>query len=492
MEKFGFGRDVSRHLVLEREGRLVMTFAPEGGASFMPSAGQGGGGLEIYLVCDGQPVDYEYSATQSLIELKTARGVMRITLDAGADALRFEGEGVALRLDAKTAVMGTTSLATAQGVELSVGGGRYFFAPICGTISFDDTWLLSQFHSVTPVVDLAPEGGRFELAAYSLAADAAPPGLTKTPAQCAAESDASFAAFRETLAPLPEEWSDVHERIAYLLWRNRRRLPDGGTVVVGNKSQSPDTDARLQAIASLAFRDADDAIDLILALPASAPPIQAIAILRLLDEGLLAKASRKTIYRLYNALDASTRWWFENRSAAGRVFYAYRYETGIASPAVFGAGEPAWSPDLAAYIILACQALSRLADLVLDGGETARWHEAYERRLHLFTGNLWDGAAFTGVNAYTGARSKSDPLLSFMPLVLGGRLPSDVVDALASSIDAPSLRSAMGMLAVAGLKKAGKTELAERLVREALEDARVNGVECPFYGAALLYSFGGY
>ncbi|MDR2615376.1 MAG: hypothetical protein LBC28_02235 [Oscillospiraceae bacterium] len=488
MKNFGFGHRDSRHLISERDGALVMTFAPEGGASFMPSAGQGGGGLEICLIYDGQPESYEYSATQSLIEMKAKHGSARIALDAGASALRFEGEGVALRLDAKTASMGVTSLNTGSGVELAIGGGKYIFAPIRGSVKFDDTWLLAQFHSVTPVLDLEPEGGKFELAAYELAADAQPPELTKTLAQCAAESETEFKAFCDGLVRLPAQWDDVFMNIAYLLWFNRKKLPDGKTVIVGNKAQSPDTDARLQTIASLVFTDADTALEMILALPPAEPPVQAIAVLRLLDAGLFARASRETVYDFFNALNASARWWYENRSSHdGRTpFYAYRYETGIASPEVFKAGEPVVSPDLGAYCVLMSEALSRLADLVLDGGETAKWRERSGEQLRALISDTWNGEAFTGVALYTGERSERDPLLSYMPLVLGRRLPVGIVDKLAEDIDGQALRSAMGMLAVAGLRDAGKDELAERLAREALEDARSGGVECPFYGAALL------
>ncbi|MDR1299523.1 MAG: hypothetical protein LBJ84_04655, partial [Oscillospiraceae bacterium] len=220
MKKFGFGYTGARHVVIERDGKLVMTFAPEGAASFMPSVGGAGGGLEIALVRDGQPVDYTYTATQSLIELTAAGGgSVRIAYDSAANALRFEGEGAALRLDAKGASMGVTSLNTGHGTELSMGGGKYLFTAPRGTISFDDTWLLGQFHSVTPVLDIAPEGGAFELVAYDLAADAPAPDITKTFAQCAETSEADFKAFCGRLVPLPEQYGDVRDSIAYLLWQ---------------------------------------------------------------------------------------------------------------------------------------------------------------------------------------------------------------------------------------------------------------------------------
>ncbi|MDR1217464.1 MAG: hypothetical protein LBJ99_02635, partial [Oscillospiraceae bacterium] len=308
-------------------------------------------------------------------------------------------------------------------------------------------------------------------------------------AQCAETSEADFKAFCGRLVPLPEQYGDVRDSIAYLLWQNRRLLPDGGAAIVGNRALSPDTDARLQAIASLAFTDPDEAVGLILALAPAEPPIQAIAVLRLLDGGLLARASRETVYRLFNALNASARRWLEGRSTADgrRIFYAYRYETGIERPGTFGADDgPISSPDLYAYFALTCEALSRLADLVLDGGEVNKWRERSQSYLALLTSELWDGEKFVGINAYTGEKTGGDPLLSFMPLVLGGRLPAGIVDKLAADIDGKALRSAMGTLAIIGLYDAGRGELAARLAAEALEDARANGVECPFYGAALL------
>jgi hypothetical protein len=492
MRDFGFGHRDSRHIIVESEGKLRLGFASEGALSFMPSAGGGAGQLEISLMYGGNSAQYTYTATESVIELSCEHGSAKIAIEPGTGAVRFAGKGVALRLDAKSAPQFATSLNTERGVELSIGGGRYLFAPLKGKVTFDDTWILAQFHSVTPVLDLEPENGEFELAAYDLPADTEPVKITKTLEEVAADSAGDFKAFREGLADLPPEWEVARDNIAYLMWLGHRTNAQGAKVIVGNKLNSPDTEAWLQAVVSLPFKDADAAVDFILALPPATPPIQAIAVLRLLEGGMLDKAPRSMVYKLYNAINDSVRWWINNRysQSLGLFFYAYRYETGTPNPTVFKVGEPVASPDINAYIILAYEVLSKLAALVLDSGETVKWSSRIAPLLSSLLSELWDGETFVAVNVHTGAKSEPHPVLSYMPLVLGARLPGYIVSKLAGGsrpIDAQAVKGALGTLAVMGLRDAGFGEdWARDLTIESLKTAADGGLVCPYYGAAVL------
>jgi hypothetical protein len=110
------------------------------------------------------------------------------------------------------------------------------------------------------------------------------------------------------------------------------------------------------SIASMAFKDAGRAVDMLLAYPPDLPPVAGVAAARLLADGLL-NDSRGEIYRIYEALDAVARNCIDERMTErdGLCFYAYRFESGASkSPAFFGVGEPVLAPDLNTYLILVC------------------------------------------------------------------------------------------------------------------------------------------
>ena len=170
----------------------------------------------------------------------------------------------------------------------------------------------------------------------------------------------------------------------------------------------------------------------------------------------------------------------------GLSYYAYRFESGVASPEFFKAGEPVLAPDLNTYLIIASEVIGRLARLEYDDGIAQKW-EKHARELTIrLIAELWNGEDFVGKNAYTEKLSPPDAKLSLVPILLGGKLPQEIIKKLASKIDSATFTGAPMLLLLGGLYDAGETEKATALVTEQLEKARQNGIDCPFYGAELL------
>lgn len=481
MKTLGFGHRASRHMVLEQNGKLWITVSAEGASFFLDSASAAVGLLEIDLIDGGESVPYTYEAAVGSIGLKSAKGSAKIVIDTAANALRITGEGVSLRLDAKTAPGMATSINTPRGTELTIGSGRYLFQSRTGKISFDDTWLLTQFHSVTPVLNLAADGGKFDLVAYDVPADTEPLPVTKTPEECAAENEADFLEFCGTLVPVTAEWDDIRGVVAYRLWLGSRALSNGEPGIVNNKLVSSETDAWRQSLTSFAFADADKAVPLILNLPIEYPFVQGSAVLRLLESGLLKKTSRATVYQLYDALRAKVLWLQENRTLGGVFYYAYRFETGLPAPKIFAVGEPVASPDLYAYLITACEALAQLTDLTYNDGEASRWRTRAKELAHDLVSELWVDNTFVAKNLYTGETTPADALLANMTLTIGKLLPVHIAAPLGDGDFA-----GFGILAAFGLLRAGSTDKARKITEKLLKSARENGVTDTAYGAALL------
>ena len=489
MSKFGFGHRSAKHIIIDHEGELWLAMAPVaiGGFLAMGMAGTPGV-LRIEPLENGEAAPFNYTATESILKLETKNGAKaEFTIDKNTQAIRIKGN-CAFRLNGVVAGMRGSTLNAPEGVTISSGGARYFITAPKGSISFDDSYILGEFRNVTPVLEVEPESGEFELCVYDLPADTEAPAITKTLEECAAENAAEFSAFVESLVDVPAEWADVKEKIAYPLWLCHRFMTSEYEVVVGNKYNDKNTDARLMSIASMAFKDARRAVDMILAYPADMPPVAAVAALRLLDENML-NDSRGEIYRVYQTLEAIARKCMTARTTDqdGLSYYAYRFESGCkTAPAFFDAGEPVLAPDLNAYLVLVSEVIGRLAKMEYDTGIGVKWEARAKELLVKLVAELWDGENFIGKNAYSGEVSGPDDFLSLIPIILGKRLPEEIRAKLAAKIDAGACGSAVGFLLAGGLYDAGEEAAAADIARKALGTVRSDGIECPFYGASLL------
>ncbi|MCL2227896.1 MAG: hypothetical protein FWB97_09790 [Oscillospiraceae bacterium] len=483
MAKFGFGHRASKHIIVEQEGKLWLAFASEGAGMFMMSTGSEASGLlEIDTLIDGKTIPYTYTATPSLVELTTEKGKVRIAIDAHADALRIESDGISLRFDSKVAPSGVTTQNMAKGAKISMGGGHFFFAARTGSISFDDSWLRDKFHSVQPIVDVAPAKGKIDLVVYDLPADTEPPEIVKALDSCAKENEEDFSQFVGTLAATPKKWDELREKIAYLLWLSHRKKPGGAEVVLENKLKSPDIEPYLLTLASMAFTDVSKAAELIAAYPAKAGlPIQGFAVLRLFEKGMFKNVSRSTVYKLYDLLRAQVAWWSTHRRVDGLYFYAYRHEAQTDTSMLFKSGSPVASPDINAYMAITCKALSKLSEHVLNRPDAAKWNERAETEADKFVAK----SGLLGMNIYTYEHCQADKLISVIPLILGGLLPPEISAKLAAKVEDDVLSDPLGMLAVLGLCACGHKDAAERIVNAELNKAQ-DAADCPIDGAILL------
>jgi len=489
MSTFGFGHRGARHIVIESEGELWLAAGPGVGGFVIPGVGAGlPGALRFEAIEGSDRAKYTYEVNETLLTAKTDKGAeYKITVDAVPQALRIKGTG-ALRLNAVEGANFTSTSVTEAGIKITIGTITYFVVVLKGTFTFDDTWILNQFHSVTPVLDVQPVGGEFEIAMYDQQADTDIPELSGTFEEVASKNAEEFKAFLSEIVDIPSEWDDVKEKIAYPLWLCHRVL-DGTEVVIENKLKSIDKDQALMSIASLAFKCPKKAVNMMLAVEPSSPLTAAIAAKRLIDENLLNDV-RGEIFRVYAALDEAVNFAIKERTVSkdGLSFYAYRYESRKRSspPAYFSVGEPVLAPDLNAYLTLADDVIGKLAVLELSVGEGKKRAQRSKDRLQRLLFELWNGEDFIGKNAYTGETSAPDDELSLVPIILGKLLPDSVITKLSEKIGIGNTTSAFGLLLVSGLYDAGVTDKAKELTTAALENARREGISCPYYGASLL------
>ena len=314
-----FARRETTILLILRDASLYLGLRPVGPIlPFEQMFGNAGiAGIMRLSVVDGEnelPVTIRAGAF--VTELITDAGIVRLTFDKDANALRVEGNVPLLRLSGETA-RGSGSLRLPDGAE-TTRGGRLIYKVSRGSFTFDDTWIQASYSNVPPCFDVIPDNGLFELVIYELPPDIEPPALTKTFEKCAEDNETEFQAFKKTLIQM-DDYS------AYTLW-----------------IASPMTGSVELAEESYLFSDPLSAAERVLASAevgkTSVVPKFASATLRLIDENMINGLPHDIIERLKSALQESFTWWKKYRfdSTKGLYFYAYRSETGEDNPLWFG------------------------------------------------------------------------------------------------------------------------------------------------------------
>jgi glycogen debranching enzyme len=158
------------------------------------------------------------------------------------------------------------------------------------------------------------------------------------------------------------------------------------------------------------------------------PPVHGWAILRLIDR-VGEAAALPHLARLYDPLRRLTEWWFAYRDHDGNGVCQYHHgnDSGWDNGTSFDIGCPNESPDLATWLVLQCDALARMAELLeRPAPEAAHWRAEGERRLSaLLANNVRDGR-FVARLGGTDTLSSSGSLLLRFPLLLGKRLPPEI------------------------------------------------------------------
>lgn len=165
------------------------------------------------------------------------------------------------------------------------------------------------------------------------------------------------------------------------------------------------------------------------------PPIHGWILSRMLD--ITGGISEERMRDAYRKLAQWTKWWFTFRvpDADGLPTYWHGNDSGWDNGSVFDVGFPVKSPDLAAFLIVQMDLLAKFAqrfDLLED---VELWRQNAERLLKALLSTLWDGARFQCRHAPSGrVNEQSDSVFGCLPIILGTRLPIEVLDSLEQEI----------------------------------------------------------
>jgi glycogen debranching enzyme len=220
----------------------------------------------------------------------------------------------------------------------------------------------------------------------------------------------------------------------------------------------------------------------------SKPPVHGLALGKVMDR-LPAPPSGDTLETLWSSLSQQVDWWMTHRCRAGNRLphYLHGNDSGWDNSTMFAAGVPLVAPDLSALLIVQMDVLAKIAGGLGRVDASALWTSRADALLAALIDELWRNDHFIARLSDDGSVVESSSLIPWMPIILGARLPREILKALKRGIethltdwglatervDSPLYRedgywqgpiwAPSTYIAVAGLDSAGYPKLADEI-----------------------------
>ena len=156
------------------------------------------------------------------------------------------------------------------------------------------------------------------------------------------------------------------------------------------------------------------------------PPVYGIAIDNLTETGIM---NRQRLEEVYQPMVKLTNFWLNYRDddKDGLPQYHHGNDSGWDNGTVFDIGYPVEGPDLASFLVLQMDALSNLAQKLGKTNEAQKWTKKADNLAANIVKTFWKDNKFVYLHYPDGAYNKEgNSLLSYIPMLLGDRLPADL------------------------------------------------------------------
>jgi glycogen debranching enzyme len=161
------------------------------------------------------------------------------------------------------------------------------------------------------------------------------------------------------------------------------------------------------------------------------PPVHGAALLWLIKNTDFRSIPKESKEWVYERLAKWTNFWTQTHDVDGDgvVEFAGLLETGWEDAPYFNVGFPCASPDLNALVVLQMDALAILGgEIGKPQSETDAWSAASKKLTAQIVEKFWNGTEWFAFNAKTGVKSATHTISLYFALLLGERLPKDVVE----------------------------------------------------------------
>ncbi|QGQ97384.1 hypothetical protein EHS13_22110 [Paenibacillus psychroresistens] len=164
------------------------------------------------------------------------------------------------------------------------------------------------------------------------------------------------------------------------------------------------------------------------------PPIHGWTLRKMLE-----KTDAITITQLelfYPKLTAWTEWWFNYRDYDGNGIPQYNHgnDSGWDNSTVFGRAGAVECPDLSAFLVIQLDVLAELAARIGRVEEALAWQQRSDKLLQLMLDYFWNGEKFIAKRSGTDEVIDTDSLLHWIPVILGSKLPKDILQRIVDEL----------------------------------------------------------
>ncbi|MGF1632802.1 MAG: amylo-alpha-1,6-glucosidase [Phycisphaerae bacterium] len=159
------------------------------------------------------------------------------------------------------------------------------------------------------------------------------------------------------------------------------------------------------------------------------PPVQGLILRDLLDTAGI-DACRHRLGELYEPMGRWTDWWYRFRDddADGMCQYHHGNDSGWDNATLFDQGMPTEGVDLAAYLVIQCEQLGRLATILNKPDQAAAWQARADRQLATLLEHGVHEGQFVSVRSGDHHHEPTMSLMPYLPILLGKRLPKPLLE----------------------------------------------------------------
>ncbi|MCU0771143.1 MAG: hypothetical protein MUE94_05130 [Verrucomicrobia bacterium] len=457
--------------------------------------------FRVELVRNGKVIPAREIASPEKLRLEGGGGVAEICFQ-DAKTVRLRGQGVGLRLSAKTSSYDYAMPAAERWmINHFTARIQLMISALQGGVKVDAPWHAEKAESIT----VETCGDAWEVAIEEFRATWKPQTYARNFDDCALAVQTEFARWRGNAPELASYvlWTSIvaaeghYRRPAMLMSKNwmvnvwswdhcfnamalARRQPDlaWDQLMVIFDHQHPS--GMLPDVVN----------DSALVWNFTKPPIHGWALRWMMNHSQAVTPAR--LKEIYPRLARWTDWWLKYRDDDGDGLPQYNHgnDSGWDNATAFAQGMPVEGPDLAAFLIVQMDTLAEVAQKLGKRADAPKWSRRADELLEKLLAHSWTGETFVAKRSGSHeVYSTAQCLLTFLPLVLGKRLPAEIRKKLVAGVkrhltthglatehpQSPHyvpdgywrgpIWSPPTMLLVDGLRSAGETKLADTIAR---------------------------
>jgi len=421
-------------------------------------------------VTDGSaPIPFTEEASPALLRLVTPKGTVEICI-ADPKVIRVRGKGVGLRLTRQPMptregwVYDTVTQAGENCWSVNIRGAfrQYMLTSLRGKLAVDAPWegLANRYVQI----DFAPDAeNEFECAIEEYRSSWEPRTYAEPFDACVQAVESQFAQWEAEQVFMPDDLTEARRNAAYVNWscvvapagllhRPAMYMSKNWMDNIWSWDHCFNALALAEKNPALAwdqFMVMFDAQDEFGALPDYIndvesvwnfvkPPIHGWALQRLLERN--PALGQERLAEAYAPLCHWTNWWLSYRDTDGDGLPEYNHgnDSGWDNATIFAHGVPVEAPDLAAFLVYQMDVLSDIAGRLGRTAEADQWQRRADDLLEKLLTAFWRGDHFVARHARSHETIAADSLILYLPLLLGKRLPDEVIRHLVDDLKDPN------------------------------------------------------